>query len=675
MAQHGDGASEALLRRVAIALCLAAVVLDVLYIVLSRGVHDQPGLSTPVSLDLGQVTGALCAAFLGLLLVWARPSNPIGWWIGAVGLFLAMCNAGQTYGARAVALPDEHLPLATLSLSLSAPLWIPAVFLPASLILVRYPSGAIRGRWPRRFSRAAEVGFVVLWVGYACTPNSVTDVVTGRLPPEHLPHVIAVTFFALGGVLVFGATLLIVGDAVRRTVRGERSERLALLWLLLSACAAVVLIIVGPAGPLGGTAFMCVLLAVAIGVWRYQALGIEVVLRRTLVYATLTVLVLLVFVGVVAVLAQVLPEGPVPALVAACLIAVGLAPARERVQRLVDRLLYGVRDPVSALQELASPLGGEHLDENELSGAMLAALGEALHVRGVAITVRAPEGGRSETWGSPEETGTPTVVPLSFGSQPLGELRVWPRAGESRLGRADRRLLESVAPMVAAVLHATALTEDLRRERGRVIEATSVERARLRQELHDGLGPSLTGIGLGLDAAASKVTDRSLTDLVARLRHEVTAALEETRRIIDDLRPVALDDGDLVAAVRRRTEQVSSAGVLEVVLEVADDLGPVPDPVASAAYRIVDEALTNVVRHACARRCRVRIMVDGGADRLCVEVCDDGVGLGPARGTGTRTGVGLASMRERAERLGGRFCVEGGVGTTVNAELPLRMAR
>jgi signal transduction histidine kinase len=241
------------------------------------------------------------------------------------------------------------------------------------------------------------------------------------------------------------------------------------------------------------------------------------------------------------------------------------------------------------------------------------------------------------------------VVPVEYAGMRLGTLAVGGRTGEKRLGRADRRLLEAVLPLVAAVWRAE--------------QATGDERARLRRELHDGLGPSLTGVGLGLEALASRSPDGD--ELVARLRVEVASALAETRRIIEDLRPAALEAEDLVGALRRRADGLRDAVGLDVELVVTDGLPVLAPELESAAYRIADEALTNVVRHAEAHHCTVTVAHDAG--RLRLSVADDGVGFpGPRNG-----GVGLGSMRERAERLGGFFEVgRQRVGTLVVAELP-----
>jgi signal transduction histidine kinase len=244
----------------------------------------------------------------------------------------------------------------------------------------------------------------------------------------------------------------------------------------------------------------------------------------------------------------------------------------------------------------------------------------------------------------------------------VGVLRLAPRPGESQLPAADRRLVEGLAPLVAAVLHAVELAGALRVEQERVVAATETERARLRQELHDGLGPSLTGIGLGLEALEGRV---GTSDLVGRLRSETASSLEEVRRIIDGLRPGALESADLLSLLRIRAQHLSAATPVRVTVRAPDRLPVLAPEVEGAALRIVEEALTNVVKHAGATTCVVTVALD---DALRLEVRDDGRGYdGPREG-----GVGIGSMRHRAEQLGGAFVVEGGpAGTVVRVALPV----
>jgi signal transduction histidine kinase len=234
----------------------------------------------------------------------------------------------------------------------------------------------------------------------------------------------------------------------------------------------------------------------------------------------------------------------------------------------------------------------------------------------------------------------------------------------------DARLLDALSPHLAVVVRSRRLTDELARERARVVAATLAERNRLRQDLHDGLGPSLSGIALGLEAADQALghDPDTVHELLVRTRAEAASAVREVRRVIDDLRPSALDRHGLADAVRETAAGLGlgQPGGPDFALEV-EELPALAAAVEEAAFRIVAESLTNVVRHSGARACSVRLA--GSADELSVSIEDDGSGM-----RGPRTdGVGLDSMRRRAAELGGRVMVElvRPHGTLVTALLPL----
>jgi signal transduction histidine kinase len=650
------GPRDGLRRVLSVSLFVLNVGANVVYVALAPAVDGHPELS-----DIGGqlvpqlIIGSVATGALGLLLTWLRPRNPVGWWLSVSGAALALCCGGQFYGGWALVVSDS--PLGTAVLALTAPLWTLSLLVPVTVILVRYPTGELSGVWPRRFERGAILGWLLVYAAYAGSPNAVTDEVPAGDALFEMPYGDAV--LAVGGVLLFGSAGLIAADAVRRALRGASAERAAILLFLVTAVTSVVLVMASDSY-LALLAFLAVLVALTVGVLRWNALGIELVVRRTLLFVGTTGLVLAAYVGITTVLAGLLPTGPTPQIVAASLIALTLAPARERVQAAVDRLVYGEReDPATTLRRLGASMGSAPADGLLL--AVTANLAESLHLDGARIV--AADGAEVAVWGAPRRV---TALPLTFAGTDLGRLEVGRRAGEGPLGRADRQLLETVTPLIAAVVHAVALTDDLRDERNRVVEATEVERRRLRQELHDGLGPSLTGVGLGLEAVQSSGAD---PQLVARLRTEVASSLEEIRRIIDDLRPVSLDSRGLVEALRDRAAVATRGGVTTTV-DAPEALPVLPPDVEVAAFRIADEALTNVLRHSGATRCVVRLAVGGDRPGLRLSISDDGHGL---EGSRPRSGVGMESMRERAERVGGALRIEPSPegGLRVVADLPV----
>jgi len=271
-------------------------------------------------------------------------------------------------------------------------------------------------------------------------------------------------------------------------------------------------------------------------------------------------------------------------------------------------------------------------------------------------------------WG--RQPGQVVEVPLSFRGQRVGSLFAAPRTSRDKFTSAERRLLEDLGRQVGVAAHAMLLSRDVQRSRERIVATREEERRRIRRDLHDGLGPALAGVALGLDAVSRlvPVSPEEAARLAGQLKEEVQAGIADVRRLVEDLRPPALDQLGLVGAVRQHAARLTERDPGLAVSVDVGDLPTLPAAVEVAAYRIITEALNNVARHAAARCCEVRLaMVD---DRfLQIKVEDDGVGVG---GTG-RVGMGLLAMRERAVELGGTCETGPGTahGTRVSARIPV----
>jgi signal transduction histidine kinase len=287
----------------------------------------------------------------------------------------------------------------------------------------------------------------------------------------------------------------------------------------------------------------------------------------------------------------------------------------------------------------------------------------------VSVEVFGHGGGTTAaTYGTrPRET---REVPIRYGDEEVGRLELPARGVRSMLSKRDQALLFDVVRQAAMAVRSARLADDLQQSREQLVLAREEDRRRIRRDLHDGLGPVLGGVAMRLDAAGNALDRDPETTrrLVAQSRQEITDALADVRRLVHGLRPPALDDLGLIAALDQQAERLSSAELSVTV--AAEDLPPLSAAVEVAAYRIASEALANTARHSAARRAAVRLV--GGPTDLLVEVADDGAGIDPA----VVAGVGLRSIRERAAELGGRAeitCPATG-GTRVRAWLPTARA-
>ena len=630
--------------------------------VVGRGLAQLPGVSGSF-VPVGDLVVDGCIVAIGLVVTLARPANVVGWLLLAFAGFGAMQNFTEAYGVRAQALPGADLPLGRLALSLGTSLWIAAFVVPAVLLLNVYPSGQPWGRWGRRVNRVAIIATGLAVFAVSTSRSQAAGDYSRAHDVVELPDWVAGVVGVPATLLLVGCVVVSVVAAVRRTARAHAPERQQLLLLLTSAALIIPLGFLGTVSRAVGLVLVPV--AVAIGVLRFRLLGIDVIVRRTLLYGVLTGLVVALYAATTVTVSAVTPSVGTRTVLAAALVAIVLVPLRDRLQHAVDRLVYGARhDPLLAVRQIGTSLSAASVDPLPAAVEALAA-----SIRAGYVAVVGTDGELLASTGSPHSDAKVTC-PLSVAGEHLADLHITPARGEDVLDPADARVVDVLAAPLASVVHTTRLTRRLAAASDRVLAATQDERARIRRDLHDGLGPSLSGVALGLEAieTALPAEPELACTLVARIRSEVQAAVEEIRRIIDALQPGALNRGDLLTAVRDRADAVTARSTGLVVTVAADDpLPPLPPAVEQAALRITDEAITNVVRHARATRCVVRVTVD---EDLIVEITDNGTGL-PA--TPRPDGMGLTSMRQRTTELGGAVTISAapGGGTTVEARLPL----
>ena len=534
-------------------------------------------------------------------------------------------------------------------------LWVLGGLLVLPTALALYPDG----RPPR----------VLGWAGVA--PVTATGLLALALPVP----------YAVGGISGSAAFLLLGALLWWRHEHADERARQAVLWLALGGGIGTLLAVLvgfvvgGLASALVGTGFVVAgLSCLFIGVLRPDLTDVRALILGVVVHLVSGLVLLSCFTVVVSGTAAVTgtrPSAPGVLGLLAAVLAAGYHPLTTALRRVTDRLLFGDRRaPLAAVSHV-----GRHLGDDPV--VVLRSLRESLALPWVAL-----EDGEGTTvaWSGPP--GQEHVVqPLRPDDPALGRLRVGLRPGERTLPARDVTVLAVLAPALGQLVQARALAAAVQESRREVVRAVEDERRRLRRDLHDGLGPRLTGVAYTADAARNLLhADPGRADrLLVGVRTEAGEAIAEVRRLVEGLRPPSLDQVGLVEALRQhaRTLMTADGLPLDVVVETEDhrtggaggsrrdegaaSAAPLDAAVEVAAYRIVVEALTNVARHSGARHSRVRLVRDEHA--LVVEVTDDGASRQP-----WTPGVGLASMLERAEMLGGSLSTGSG---RVTARLPV----
>jgi signal transduction histidine kinase len=411
-------------------------------------------------------------------------------------------------------------------------------------------------------------------------------------------------------------------------------------------------------------------ICIGIAIFRYKLWNIDLIINRALVYGTLTALIIAVYVLIVVSLGALFQSGGnlFIGLIATGIVAVFFQPLHRRLQRAVNRLMFGKRDePFTVLTDLSKRLESPLALETALP-ATVETVAIALKLPYAAIEVQEGETSRiSAEYGA--AVGKLVRLPLIDQSQVIGHLIVAPRSQGETLNSADQRVLENVAHLTSAAFHDARLTADLQESRLRLVTAQEEERRRLRRDLHDGLGPALASLSLQAETARDLIhTDPQKSEtLLNEVVAGTQAAIADIRRVVYALRPPALDDLGLLSALKEQAVQYTQND-LHITLDAPEVLPPLPAAVEVAVYRIVLEALTNVVRHAQAHTCVVHLWVNRSLE---VEIADDGQGIVEAH----RAGVGLNSMRERTAELGGLCEISStpGKGTYIHVTLPYQI--
>ncbi|HYO39374.1 MAG TPA: sensor histidine kinase [Nocardioidaceae bacterium] len=624
---------------------------------------------------LTAVTGAVLMTAAGAILN-ARPRHRVGLVLAGLGLVWALDGVAESWSAYSI---SAGLPGADVAV------WFVARFgavllLGLPLLLVLYPTGRLMAGRAGAASMLTVLAAATLPVTLLLVPDAVVfrdapvpGVRTDRFALP-LSEGLSVAALTVTRVLALAALLAALGIALARHRRATDAERTQLRWLLWAGIVCVVTVVAALLLPSGAittllltVAVVLTAVSVAIGVLRPDLADVDALVAGTLTYVGVAGVVVGIDLATLAaagsLLGPRLDERGVTVAVLALAVAV-YGPLRSWLGAGVRRLLFGRRgDRYDVVSTLAARLEEARSVDEQLP-ALAGAVASTFKVPYVRVEVLGPAGRvLSATHGvAPAATQD---LDIAYHGERVGRL-VLARVGvRSLLSRRDQALLLDLVRQAAIALRSGLLAGELQESRERLVLAREEDRRRIRRDLHDGLGPVLGGVAMRLEAAANAVDADPDTArrLVRQARTEIGGALDDVRRLVHDLRPPALDDLGLVAVIEQQAERAGS--VLDVSVQ-ADGVGLLPAAVEVAAFRIVSEALNNVVRHARATRCAITLRPEAAA--LEVVVADDGSGIADD----VAAGVGLLSLRERAEELGGLCevsCPPAG-GTTVRAWLP-----
>lgn len=607
----------------------------------------SPELAATVGLSAVTIIATTCFVVGALLLRWGGRRPDVA--AGAFGLFTIGLAFPQTVAAAA---SDGGAWLGV---------WFESVtFAGFAVWMLTFPDARLRAR----FSVLPLAALLAFTVALPLTPPPYTVIV-----------------LALGGLALIAAS----ADLIARLVTTpDAADRRGIRLVLIAFCAALVALALGgllqamvfPRGSIGDFAVQAVVAAAFLSI--PTAIGLAVLSRglwdphgstiRAL--AAGGVAALLLAGGAVAAMAAMAVgvEPSVALVVIAALAAIIAVPAFDAMRALLRRLAgAGARDPDTALDRLTASLAPV-TDPSRLGATAVETICAAFGLSSVELIPADPVLPAAR-WGDATGGATGAVtfdVALEHRARNVGILRIH-RARHGDLVEGERREIVRIAAVVAAALHSAGRDLELRAAHARLITAQEDERRRIRNELHDELGPRLGGVILQLGAAEHRLDGRpdAARELLASSRASLETAVGSLRELVYGLRPPALDSRGLVAAIAAFAETVAPGG-FEVRLVDAVSVR-LPSAVEVVAYRVAVESIANAIRHSGVLACTVALSSEEAPDRLSLTIGDAGTG-GPIV-----PGVGIGSMRERVAEVGGEFRIgrTAAGGVEVHVELPL----
>ncbi|HEX4941758.1 MAG TPA: sensor histidine kinase [Actinomycetota bacterium] len=660
----------------------------ILAIVLAGLVFLVMGLGTPQPATAFAFRGyglpmSIVFVAAGVLVASRVPANPIGWLLLAAGAGTAIQELAQQYAIYGLLDSPGAVPGAVVAAWLPEWVWIPFMAAIALYIPLFYPDGHLPSRRWAWVAVLGGLGATIGTIAFALTPGPLEGFLGHRNPfgVEGAGWIRTV-----GDVAMLFFLVALLGTVVSLVVRVRRSrgdERQQLKWLALAIALLGVSFLIGvPYWTLSGTGASLdfvenlvvlglagVPVAIGISILKFRLYDIDVVIKKTVVYAILAAFITVVYVAVVIGIGALVGSGGSVFLsaVAAAAVAVAFQPARRRAQRVADRLVYGERaTPYEVLSGFSERLA-ETYSVDDVLPRMARVLAEGVGAATVTILLGTdPSRSVVARWplDHPPTRSEGRSFEVRHQGQPLGAIEIATAPGED-LDPTREKLVADVAAQAGLVLRNAALIEDLRASRQRLVTAQDQERRRIERNIHDGAQQQLVALAVKLKLADSLVGKDEVRahQMLAALQADAGQTLEDLRDLARGIYPPLLADKGLGAAL----ESQARKSPVPVSVET-DGIGRYPQEAEAAVYFSCLEALQNVAKYADASRAIVRLAQTDGV--LAFEVSDDGLGFDP--GAATR-GSGLQGIVDRLAALGGEVDIRSapGSGATVSGRLPI----
>ncbi|HTG47016.1 MAG TPA: sensor histidine kinase [Actinomycetota bacterium] len=640
---------------------------------------------------IGTLVFVALFAGIGWMIVVRQPGNTIGWILLVTPLIATLAAAVGDYTSLALVVDPGSLPFGVAFAWLDRWLIVPALYV-FVLIFLLFPDGRLPSRRWRPVLWLAVAAPTLTIVSFALTPARLTGAFSD-LTSVNVMNPLGVSIFGnlmstltqVGGLASVLAGVLSVFALVMRHRSATGEVRQQTRWLAFVGIAALIGfaiaivtgITLGDDSQLSGavflTSFFVVLLGVpvacGIAILRYRLYDLDVVIRKTVLYAVLAGLLLAVFGAVTLVTTSLFASASNGRLdlIAGIVVGALIWPLRRVATRIADRVVYGRRaTPYEAMTEFAGRVG-ETYDTEDVLPRMAQILAGATGASSARVLL-AVHGELQEAASTGSTEGAEERFAVRHQGEELGALAVTMPANDP-MTPAKAELVRDLASQAGPVLRNVRLLEELRASRQRLVAAQDEERRKIERNLHDGVQQQLVALNvqLGLLAKVAGRDPAAVPGLASDLQGRATDALEDLRDLARGIYPPLLADRGLPAALEAQARKAAVPTTVET-----DGVGRYPQDVEATVYFCTLEALNNVAKYAGATAATIRLAQTDG--HLSFEVADDGRGFDPER---TGYGTGLQGMTDRLDAIGGTLNVRSavGAGTTVVGTLSVAERR